>query len=82
MWRYTTLTPKLLFFDARLVFTVILFVVQISWLTFLLIVLAVTILTLLERRGISVEDALRGLRVVLGSVPTRRILMRRFIDHG
>ncbi len=77
--------PRLLFFDARLVFFVILFAFHIRWWTFTLLVAAICGFTAANQLNYSIESLLRLLRSRLTGA-TRPALpytrLRPMVDYG
>ena len=61
-WRYAMARPHLMFFDARLVFFIILFVFHIRWWTFAVLVFAIVGFTGASYFNYSLENVIRLVR--------------------
>lgn len=61
-WRYAMARPHLMFFDARLIFFIILFVFHIRWWTFGVLVFAIAGFTVASYFNYSLENVVRLFR--------------------
>ncbi|MDA8586546.1 IcmT/TraK family protein [Rhodobacteraceae bacterium] len=61
-WRYAMARPHLLFFDARLIFFIILFIFHIRWWTFAVLVFAIAGFTGASYFSFSLENVVRLVR--------------------
>ena len=84
-WRYAMARPHLMFFDARLIFFIILFVFHIRWWTFAMLVFAIAGFTSANYFNYSLENVLRLLRSKLVG-PFRSAVaytrLRPMVDFG
>lgn len=84
-WRYAMARPHLMFFDARLIFFIILFVFHIRWWTFAVLVFAIAGFTSASYFNYSLENVLRLFRSKLVG-PFRPAVaytrLRPMIDYG
>ena len=84
-WRYAMARPRLLFFDARLVFFVVLFAFHIRWWTFILLATAICGFTAASQLNYSIEALIRLLRsrLVGGARPALPYTrLRPMADYG
>ncbi|WP_299733380.1 IcmT/TraK family protein [uncultured Tateyamaria sp.] len=58
-WRYAMARPHLMFFDARLIFFIILFIFHIRWWTFAVLVFAIAGFTVASYFNYSLENLMR-----------------------
>lgn len=84
-WRYAMARPHLIFFDARLIFFIILFVFHIRWWTFVVLVFGIVGFTGARYFNYSFENVIRLLRSKLvgsfrSAVPYTRL--RPMVDYG
>lgn len=84
-WRYAMARPHLMFFDARLIFFIVLFVFHIRWWTFVVLVVAIAGFTSASYFSYSLENVLRLVRSKLvgtfrPAVPYTRL--RPMADFG
>lgn len=61
-WRYAMARPHLLFFDARLIFFIVLFAFHIRWWTFVVLVAAIVIFSTANYFNYALADVIRLLR--------------------
>ncbi|MDF3416687.1 hypothetical protein HKX54_19630 [Sulfitobacter sp. M57] len=84
-WRYAMARPHLMFFDARLIFFIILFVFHIRWWTFAMLVFAIAGFTSANYFKYSLENVLRLFRSKLVG-PFRSAVaytrLRPMVDYG
>lgn len=84
-WRETVRTPRLLIFDARLIFFFLLLILHLRLWTFIALVLACCGFWLIERYGYAFPNALRAIRSLIAgrqrpALPGYRY--RSMIDYG
>jgi intracellular multiplication protein IcmT len=85
LWRDTIREPRLMIFDARLIFFFLLLGVHLALWTFLLLCAAILIFWLVERAGYRFPSALRAVRATFAGShrPARhKGLYRLAIDYG
>jgi hypothetical protein len=84
-WRYAMAWPHLMFFDARLIFFIILFVFHIQWWTFAILMFAIAGFTAASYFNYSLENVVRLSRSKLvGSFrpAVAYTRLRPMADHG
>ncbi|MDR0549565.1 MAG: IcmT/TraK family protein [Deltaproteobacteria bacterium] len=75
-WAWTALKPRFFILDARVVFPLGLWLLRWAWLTLFLALFSVTLLAILERRGLTLAAAWPLLKVKLTG-PEREVGERR-----
>lgn len=84
-WRETQRQPKMMFFDGRVVILMVLAIMHIRIWTIALVVVAIAILTLMERKGVGADDIIRYTRsMIVGWRRTARgpAAERSSVDYG
>ena len=81
MWRDTGRTPRFLFMDARIVATILLWLLHMRMWTLYLFIASSIFFVVLERFGFTVPVALRALRVLIAG-PIRKVRAIRWHRSG